>query len=561
MDPPLLSSPAANSTEAFAKEKKWGKRSRYFLITIVYLVTFLVSQKKEIAQINVLSVEDDILQLGAIGPFDNSQSWLNGPRFSNIEMNMTDDLVLKLITDNSFGPTGLKSNRLHVLSQQTLCPNNSKFLHWDWKGAHHERTVDASFVTSLMYGVIHDNQHKPARTEALARRKYPSHFGALRRVGNYDYECEPDTKFIVFSIPSGRGFGMNFRAFGVEPLMLGVLMDRVALYIQPADEHFFYSDCPRRDMQCFFMPLSPCVLTQQDMKNAVRLTSEDIQHFRNTGNFSEPLHSNMKVLVVTADNLNRHAYRLHETFGEKIAQIYLPDKKTQNSHSANNTMLSKVQEFIADPKNQWLPWNAAMMYSLRPNAFLNTQLQLIWNKSVPSHFNPDFAIGIPIRDGDKCARESQCMSFDNYMQLALEMSVKRSKELYAGNNTNLTPEGGNPYKFIVLTSDTKGMTEQRFNYERDPSFKFDFVVNADDIGQGHGKPKQYSDKDTVMVDTFAALKLQLTPETLIINSCSNFHKLIASFYLGCGGGGKNGGHLETLLENDNPKFRMKCAWR
>jgi hypothetical protein len=269
----------------------------------------------------------------------------------------------------------------------------------------------------------------------------------------------------------------------------------------------------------------------------------------------------MKVLVVSTDNLNRHAYRLHETFGERIAQIYHQDENMKQSHQANNTILSMVQDFIVDPKNQWLPWNAAIMYALRPNAFLNAQLQLIWNKSVPSHFNPNFAIGIPIRDGDKCARESQCMSFGNYMQLALEMSVKRSTALHHGNSTNLIRDGENPYKFIVLTSDSKGMTEQRFRYEMNSSFNFDFVVNADDIGQGHGKPKQYSDKDTVMVDTFAALKLQLTPETLIINSCSNFHKLMGSFYVGCGGGGKNGGHLETLLENENPQFRMKCSWR
>lgn len=520
-----------------------------------------MSQEKQFVLIEMQSAVYDSLQLGAVAPFDNSQSWLNGPRFSNIEMNMTDDLVLKLITDNSFGPAGLKSKRFHVLSQQALCPNNSKFLNWDWKGSDPGHTVDASFVTSLMYGVIHENQHKPARAEALARRKYPSHFSSVGTVGNFDYECDPDTKFIVFSIPSGRGFGMNFRAYGVEPLMLGVLMERVALYIQPVNERFYYSDCPRKDMQCFFLPLSPCVLTLQDLKNAVRLTSEEIHHFRNTGNFSVPLHAHMKVLVINSDNLNRHAYKLHETFGERIAQIYHQDEKRHQSHPANNTILSIVQDFIADPKNQWLPWNAAMMYALRPNAFLNAQLQVIWNKSVPSHFNPNFAIGIPIRDGDKCARESQCMSFSNYMQLALEMSVKRSKELYNGSSTNLIQDGGNPYKFIVLTSDSKGMTEQRFHYERNSSFNFDFVVNADDIGQGHGKPKQYSDKDTVMVDTFAALKLQLTPETLIVNSCSNFHKLMASFYVGCGGGGKNGGHLETLLENDNPKFRMKCSWR
>jgi hypothetical protein len=491
-------------------------------------------------------------------PIAHSQNWLDQTsRFSNIEINLTDHLILELITGGSsmsFNHSQAKANSLHILSQQTLCPRDSKFFSWDWEKSHYEETIDSSFIVNLMYRAIHENQHKPARAEALARRKYPT-----KNVGNFDYECDPDTKFIVFSITSGRGFGMNFRSESVEPLLFSLLMNRVAVYIQPKGEKFHYADCPRNDMQCFFMPLSPCVLTHQDLQHSVQLTQEEIENFRVTGNYS--LYDHMKVLVVHTSNAYRHPSGLHEAFFKRIAELY--HREAENQHiqpSVSQHTLKKVHDFITDPRNQWLPWTAAQMYALRPNEFLNKHLRQIFDKSVPTHFNATNAIGVAIRDGDKCQRESQCMPFDNYMQLALEVSIKRSNQLLASNKTSedLTGDQKNLYKFLVLTSDSKQMMDQRFRYNE--SFQFEFIVNSNDIGQGHGRPRSYSNKDTVMIDTIAALKLQLMPETLIINSCSNFHRLIESFYWGCGGGGGNGGYLETLKENDNPSFRMKCAW-
>ena len=72
----------------------------------------------------------------------------------------------------------------------------------------------------LMYLAMHEHQHKPARAEALARQQYASKQdlsssettsgGDMDGVGNFDFECEPDTKYIVTAIPSNRGFGVGF---------------------------------------------------------------------------------------------------------------------------------------------------------------------------------------------------------------------------------------------------------------------------------------------------------------------------------------------------------------
>ncbi len=160
-------------------------------------------------------------------------------------------------------------------------------------------------------------------------------------------------------------------------------------------------------------------------------------------------------------------------------------------------------------------------------------------------------IRITFEVGDKCQREQKCFGFENYVKIAEAMTVKR------GNMTSKR------YDTIVLSSDSKEMTEARLNYTKNESFPFRFVVNNEDVHQGHGKPAKYNTKlftaDQVMISTMVVFKMQLLPDTLIYNSCSNFHKVIAGIYdSGCGMAQKP--YPQALKENDNPSFRMKCGW-
>jgi hypothetical protein len=43
-------------------------------------------------------------------------------------------------------------------------------------------------------------------------------------------------------------------------------------------------------------------------------------------------------------------------------------------------------------------------------------------ESIPHNHDPQEAFGLPIRGSDKCGRESTCLKFDKYMQLATEHS-------------------------------------------------------------------------------------------------------------------------------------------
>ena len=157
-----------------------------------------------------------------------------------------------------------------------------------------------------------------------------------------------------------------------------------------------------------------------------------------------------------------------------------------------------------------------------------------------------------ITAGDKCWREQACYPFENYIQVAEEMGAKRR------NQTS------NIYDTIVLTSDSRDMVEPRLNYTSThpnathPDFPFRFIINENDTMQGHGKPGRYrSEADEIMVSTLAAMKMQMLAETVVTNSCSNFHKVMGGF-IGMGCGMAKEPYNEGLQQNENPQLRMKC---
>jgi hypothetical protein len=186
----------------------------------------------------------------------------------------------------------------------------------------------------------------------------------------------------------------------------------------------------------------------------------------------------------------------------------------------------------------------------------------MWTKILNYSNNILYIVHISV-DGDKCGKESQCMPFDMYIQLAKEMAAKRTlqrrRAQQGEDNITSIAEGGVMYETILVSSDSKSLTDQRSKYVTNASFPFRIIANDEDIGQGHGRPAFfYSNANAVMISTMVALKMHLLPETLVFNSCSNFHQLIVAFYKGCGRA--EVGYYESLLQNDNKAFRMWCDW-
>lgn len=230
--------------------------------------------------------------------------------------------------------------------------------------------------------------------------------------------------------------------------------------------------------------------------------------------------------------------------------------KTKNSNvawRADKEVLDKVKEVIMNEK--YFPDDVALHYMLRPNLAAKREMERIIDKAVPADFNPESSIGLAIRASDKCKKESQCMPFSNYTQLIREFAKKRSLTRTGDNTTNTTL-----YDTVVLTSESKEMMVGRFAYTDKDDFPFRFVVNDEDVVQGNGKPRNYRGNeiaDRVMLSSLTAAKMQMLPESTVLNGCSNFHKIMASLLtMGCGRSKNN--YMEPLGKNDNPEFRMRC---
>ena len=82
---------------------------------------------------------------------------------------MSDDLVYGLIME--MPPLSLVNRSELILSQQSICPADSKFLHWQARDEKDYGKIEDSLVTRLMFLAIHKHQHRPARSEAFNRLK------------------------------------------------------------------------------------------------------------------------------------------------------------------------------------------------------------------------------------------------------------------------------------------------------------------------------------------------------------------------------------------------------
>jgi len=509
------------------------------------------------------------------GVFKNSVKWLTGPRFSNA--NVSDDLVYDLIM--GMPPLSLVNRSELILSQQSICPADSKFLHWQARDEKEDGKVENSLVIRLMFLAIHEHQHRPARAEAFNRLKSTTDTlsNVTDKVSNFDYECDPDTKYIVNTFPNSAGFGFIFRSYGIEPIMLGLLTNRVSLSMHlkvsghensPLKKIFIFSSCERGDMQCMFMPLSPCALTQEEIDNAVALPSEELTKLRNTGILNET-YAKEKVLVVISNNHVHMPKGVPQAFVDKITSLY--DASNQQLRDAGSSLkpwnldeasLQKVKDRILD--NPEIPWQSCLLYALRPNQSWRDKINDVIQKSIPEGFDRNSAIGLPIRDGDKCYREMKCLKFPQYMQMAQEMTLKRTKQrqnttgpTYTGKITNSSI---NMYNTIVLSSDSKSILNARFNYTKNETFPYNIIANDDDVGQSDGKPRKHMYRgitDQVMIATLASFKMQLMPETLILNTCSNSHRMMQMFYMGCGR--NEVGYMAYQKDNDNKMLRVLCT--
>lgn len=443
--------------------------------------------------------------------FNNTRAWLTSARLGNAnESLVTLDYVHKLILNTS--PLHILRGSREVLGQALGFPE-SRFMNW-------EKDESATQLAyRLAFLALHENQYGPAREEArsrIKRRRDPASSRVLAEnsVGPFDFECDPGRKYLIADYGARRnGFGYTTLRF-INNLLAAVSSGRVL--ISRGRRGNKLNSCPRHDLQCTFLPLSPCVLTSNDVDGGATIDLEQFKSLMTHGEVGDAAFDDAKVLVfrdvgwqygnssphlmqrmkqLVTRLLGQQHFTSSEGKSEVIQQLGLTDERIEHAYKIMAT--------------EWFLQQTTWSYIMRPNVMARAEIDRLVTNALPIDFNPESSIGLAIRSGDKCIRESQCMPFDNYMDLVKVLSANRTAAR-ADTTENAR------YDTIVLTSEDKTMLEARFNYTSRPDFPFRFVVNVEDVAQGHGSAGAYGERaDDIMISSLTSAKLQLLSESVV----------------------------------------------
>lgn len=333
----------------------------------------------------------------------NSQSWLKGPRLGNAPLE-SDQAALDLI---------LNSN-VHSTLEQTLCHKDSQFL--DWNDIMKNTTSSLNLAAlRLIYLAFYIHQHEPAWKEARHRQAHCSVEDLQTHdIHNMDYEC-PDTQFLV--VPLGpAGLGAVMRLTVVNALLAGMATRRIVLFINNAStgpsniqEPWPHASCDRHDMQCFFLPSSPCVLTHAELADAHVLERSEMRSMFRNGQISGP-HAHDRV-VVTKIHTRPHMAppHLRENL-VAIVQKHVIGLNHQDDAATASLLWHRAAELFYDieplEESRYYYFghsskvhHGAVFYAMRPRLEKVKLLNDIVTSSLASSrdFDPDRSIGLPIR--------------------------------------------------------------------------------------------------------------------------------------------------------------------
>jgi hypothetical protein len=492
----------------------------------------------------------------------NSQRWLQGPRLGNVNDTLDVSLARRLILDDS---TLSMSQARQVLSR-TICDLKSPFVSLQ-SSKETELAMIRYWKTRLVYLAIHHFQHHWAVPEVVLFHQA----GCLDQqrtkhgVGPLDFEC-PDAKFLVVRLFS-NGIGANMRLAAVPALMAGLATQRVVVFVNnaPVGPDFLQNpwkqvSCPRGDMQCFFMPSTPCVLTIDELAKAPTLRKDELRSIFRNGTLSEERQKE-RVLIL---HLSFRPQREPENVRRLLYELAFPLAKAlvhESDEPERSIILQAAQDLLQpDPvstantttysyygTNSPL-FHGLLLYAMRPNTRAALSLQSIVKESLPKDYDVKHSIGLPIRATDKCDAESECLAFDQY--------VRSLQSLWT-----LTPSTS-----IVVTTESRQVIDNlnRFidHQGNKTAFPARFVTNKHDILQDsgylhHQHGREYTAQDA-MLSAISSLKLQMATRRTVGNCCSNFHLLLADLLSeGCGLAHEQ---FICMQDHPDPEFRICCQW-
>lgn len=517
----------------------------------------------------------------------NSANWIKGPRLGNSRKgHISFDTAMEMIlnTPSLIGSHGRGS--IHTILKQTLCHEQSRFLNYTDDGSEGQKSIDF-WAMRLIYLSVHMHQHREAVQEAKLRLDLGCDKVLNENdIGTFDYEC-PNAKFLV--VPMGdMGLGAVMRLGAVNALFAGIATNRTVLFVNnitigdsSLHKPWVHASCERGDIQCFFMPPSPCTLTYAEIQTAHAMVKGEARRMFKYGEMP-PGRESDRVIVSKFALRPKHTppgflesiIRYSENIIQHIREATGGDDPRIEIMEKSKEVIVAETPFDREQKYYYFgvesrTHHAAVFYTMRPNPYYAEKLEEIHNKVIPEDFNPELSFGLPIRASDKCLKESECLAFPQYMKV---MGQIWNKHQYVVNESAAAHGATDLTTSIVLTTESQSVLRDKELFENDMTlrqrvpFNYKFITNDHDVMQSTGLPKDFvkntkyeSTEDEIMLSAISSLKAQLMAKFTVGNCCSNFHLLLFDFLQdGCGAAKDNIG--QCLQDNEDPEFRICCMW-
>jgi hypothetical protein len=542
----------------------------------------------------------------------NSDRWIQGTKDSNYDQGLTPELIETLLE----GPRQFQ--KLSTLFQQTICHPNSPLKNLQQQ---QQQQPDSIHTTSspfdleqrseewyqrFFYLALHWKFHQPAIKEYQARKdcweditahKPPKllqlqAFQTKHGIGNWDFECR-ESKFVIS--PVGHiGFGAFINTQVCLTILIAIRTGRIPIFTiqslypwQKGETDPWLlapTHCQRKDLQCYFMSMTPCALLIDDIRNATRygITRNEQRWLKDNMDIPEGM-KHERVVVINSGLQSKGIETIEiRSIAASIVEELLEEWMEQQKNESNQQFWSKEEWQAITLAKQWMVEKAKddptgllrqmYVYFLRPNPYYQNVLDDRMSALLPTNLNPSTTVGVAIRGSDKCQKESTCLEFPKYMDLVTEV-VYPNLEQSVDDKTK--PK-------LILTTEDPTIFNESLPYQQNASFQYQFLVNDQDNMQGSGFPKDFRDQgENTIVSTLTALMLHLSAGQVFLNCCSNSHNVIAKLIVGQCGANRHGNafayhnnhHFSNgttvpivvarCLNEENAvprKYRICCGW-
>jgi hypothetical protein len=484
----------------------------------------------------------------------NSERWIRGEKETTLLGGKLSPEEIEVIME---GP--LHFDKLHSLFQETICHDQSPL-----KQVQTNHTVEPApslsfwqrtedWYQRFFYLAMHWKFHKPALPEYKARKQCQQDatlrpemesFLQQHKIGDLDFEC-PDAKFIVSPI-GNIGFGALINTQVSMTILIALRTGRIPVFTAHSLYRWQRTDmdpwllaprlCDPRNLQCYYMPMTPCALLVEDVRNATRYGSDGKEQrwLKNHMNVPQDMSDHRIVAINSGLQTKPSETEDIRAIAADIVGELMEEWKKQQQQQQQQQLQAHAKLWSDDDwkamelAKQWMVdktredpsglMRQMFVYFFRFNPHYKKVLRERMSALVPPSMHPAETVGIAIRGSDKCNKESTCLPFPRYMELVSDVVYP---------TLGIKPHEPRPR--LIMTTEDPNVFNESLSFQQNASFPFQFLVNDQDNMQGSGFPRDFRNQgENTIVSSMTALQLHLSAGRVYLNCCSNFHAVIGT---------------------------------